>query len=77
MRRHPFTMMFAASSARVQDNSQMSFLINRRHALGLIAASCLLPERGFATVAFQRSEIRENLAKHFSDAGTDGTFVGY
>jgi beta-lactamase class D len=69
--------MFAASSARVQDNSQMPSSINRRHALGLIAASSLVPERGFATVAFQRSEIRENLAKHFTDAGTDGTFVGY
>jgi beta-lactamase class D len=55
----------------------MSSFINRRHALGLIAASSLLPRRGFATVAFQRSEIREDLAKHFTDAGTDGTFVGY
>ena len=28
-------------------------------------------------VAPQRSEIRESLAKHFADAGTVGTFVGY
>jgi beta-lactamase class D len=36
-----------------------------------------LPSRGFADVAPQRSEIREALAKHFADAGTEGTFVGY
>ena len=28
-------------------------------------------------VAPPRSEIREELAKHFADAGTAGTFVGY
>jgi beta-lactamase class D len=55
----------------------MRSLINRRHALGLLAASSLLPGRGFATVAWQRSEIHEDLARHFADAGTDGTFVGY
>src|SRR5471032_9596 len=52
-------------------------LINRRHALGLFAAASLLPSRGFANVAPQRSEIREALAKHFTDEGTTGTFVGY
>jgi beta-lactamase class D len=52
-------------------------MINRRHALGLVAAAGFLPSRGFANVAPQRSEIRESLAKHFSDAGTAGTFVGY
>jgi beta-lactamase class D len=52
-------------------------LIHRRHALGLIAAASLLPSRGFADIAPQRSEIREALAKHFVDAGTVGTFVGY
>jgi beta-lactamase class D len=52
-------------------------MISRRHALGLIAAAGLLPSRGFANVAPQRSEIRESLAKHFADAGTAGTFVGY
>jgi beta-lactamase class D len=36
-----------------------------------------LPSRGFANVAPQRSEIREDLAKHFADEGTRGTFVGY
>ena len=41
------------------------------------AAASLLPSRGFADVAPQRSEIREDLAKHFTDAGTVGTFVGY
>src|ERR1051326_9504274 len=52
-------------------------MINRRHALGLLAAAGFLPSRGFANVAPQRSEIREGLAKHFIDAGTAGTFVGY
>src|SRR5665647_1276217 len=52
-------------------------MIHRRHALGLLAAASLLPSRGFANVAPQRSEIREALAKHFLDVGTVGTFVGY
>ena len=51
-------------------------MIHRRHVLGLIAAS-LLPERSFADVAYPKNEIRESLARHFADAGTDGTFVGY
>jgi beta-lactamase class D len=55
----------------------MQPVIARRHALGLLAAASLLPSRGFADVAPQRSEIREALAKHFADAGTEGTFVGY
>jgi beta-lactamase class D len=54
----------------------MSVVIHRRHALALVAAS-LLPVRSFANVAPQRSEIREALAKHFTDEGTVGTFVGY
>jgi len=52
-------------------------MIHRRHALGLLAAAGFLPSRAFADVAPQRSEIREGLAKHFLDAGTAGTFVGY
>jgi beta-lactamase class D len=52
-------------------------LISRRHALGLFAAAGLLPSRGYADVAPQRSEIREELAQHFTDEGTAGTFVGY
>jgi beta-lactamase class D len=52
-------------------------MIHRRHALGLLAAAAILPSRGFANVAPQRSEIRADLAKHFADAGTAGTFVGY
>jgi beta-lactamase class D len=52
-------------------------VINRRHALGLVAAASLLPSRSLANVAYQKSEIREALAKHFTDAGTAGTFVGY
>jgi beta-lactamase class D len=52
-------------------------VIHRRHALGLLAAAGLLPQRSFANVAQQRSEIREDLARHFIDEGTAGTFVGY
>jgi beta-lactamase class D len=52
-------------------------MINRRHALGVLAAVGLLPSRGLANVAPQRSEIREDLARHFTDENTVGTFVGY
>jgi beta-lactamase class D len=52
-------------------------LIDRRRALHLLAAIAALPSRAFANVAPQRSEIRDALAKHFADAGTVGTFVGY
>jgi beta-lactamase class D len=52
-------------------------MINRRHALGLLAAAGVLPSRGLAHVAPQRSEIREDLARHFTQEGTVGTFVGY
>jgi beta-lactamase class D len=55
----------------------MPFVIHRRHALGLLAATAVLPVRAFANVAPQRSEIREALAKRFVDDGTEGTFVGY
>jgi beta-lactamase class D len=52
-------------------------LIDRRCALHLLAAVAAFPSRAFANVAPQRSEIRDALAKHFADAGTIGTFVGY
>jgi beta-lactamase class D len=55
----------------------MPALIHRRHALGLLATASFLPSRGFANVAPQRSEIREELTQHFTDEGTAGTFVGY
>ena len=52
-------------------------MINRRHALGLLAAASTLPDRSFANVSYQRSEFRDDLAKRFFDLGTVGTFVGY
>jgi beta-lactamase class D len=52
-------------------------LIDRRRALHFLAALAAMPSRAFANVAPQRSEIRDALAKHFADAGTVGTFVGY
>jgi len=55
----------------------MSLVIHRRHALGLIAAATIRPARALANFAPQRSEIREALAKRFTDEGTVGTFVGY
>jgi beta-lactamase class D len=52
-------------------------LLTRRSTLGLVAAAAILPSRAIANVSPPRSEIRESLAKHFADAGTNGTFVGY
>ena len=45
-------------------------MIDRRHVLALLAAASALPSRRFANVAPPRSEIRPDLAKLFSDAGT-------
>jgi beta-lactamase class D len=52
-------------------------VISRRSTLGLLAASAVLPARAFAHVAPPRNEIRESLAKRFTDLGTSGTFVAY
>ena len=52
-------------------------MITRRSTLGLLAAAAVLPRRAAAHVAPPRSEIRDSLAKRFTDAGTAGTFVGY
>ena len=57
-------------------------MITRRSALGLsrlglLAAASALPSCALANVAPTRNEIRNSLAKHFVDAGTVGTFVGY
>jgi beta-lactamase class D len=68
--------MSSASSAVVK-SYRIPALINRRHALGLFAAASLIPSRSFADVAQQRTEFRDDLAKHFFDEGTVGTFVGY
>jgi beta-lactamase class D len=35
------------------------------------------PRRAFATVAPMKNIIQENLARHFADNGTEGTFVAY
>jgi beta-lactamase class D len=56
-------------------------LITRRHALrqslGLAAAAAAAPWRARATVAPMRNVIRSELARHFADNGTQGTFVAY
>lgn len=52
-------------------------MISRRHVLAALAGAAVLTSRGFANVAPPRSEIRGDLAKLFTDAGTAGTFVGY
>jgi beta-lactamase class D len=52
-------------------------MITRRYVLGALAGAAALPSRAFANVAPPRGEIREDLAKLFTDAGTAGTFVGY
>jgi beta-lactamase class D len=69
--------MASASSPPIQTGSDVAMMINRRHLLGALAAASLLPSRAVADVMYQRSEIREDLAKRFADAGTAGTFVGY
>jgi beta-lactamase class D len=58
-------------------SQRMRSLITRRTSLGLLAAAAILPSRVAAHVAPPRSEIRDSLAKRFTDAGTAGTFVGY
>ena len=67
----------SAASLPPSPITTVAALINRRHVLGLLAAASILPSRSFANVAPQRSEIREDLAKRFTDDGTAGTFVGY
>lgn len=52
-------------------------LPTRRSTLGLLAAAAILPSRALANVAPPRNEIRESLAKRFTDLGTAGTFIGY
>ena len=57
-------------------------LITRRHvlelSLGLAAAGCGLSlSRGWATVAPMKNVIRTELARHFADNGTEGTFLAY
>lgn len=42
-----------------------------------MAGAAIASSRAFAHVAPQRSEIRGDLARRFTDAGTTGTFVGY
>src|SRR3954452_4963555 len=51
--------------------------ISRRHALALMAGASLLPARASAHVAPPRNEIRDGLAKRFTDEGTQGTFLAY
>jgi beta-lactamase class D len=58
-------------------NCPDAIVINRRHALGLLAAAAVLPPRAGANVAYQRNEVHTDLAKHFFEEGTAGTFVGY
>jgi beta-lactamase class D len=55
----------------------MQPVITRRHTLGLLAAASFLPQRSLANVAYPKTELRTDLAKHFTDAGTSGTFVAY
>jgi beta-lactamase class D len=69
--------MASATCRRLNAISEAAAMINRRHALGLLAAAGILPSRGFAHVATQRTEFRADLAKRFADVGSVGTFVGY
>lgn len=51
-------------------------MLNRRHAIGLFAATSIVPLRAFADTA-PKSEVRDSLLKHFADEGTVGTFAAY
>src|SRR5260370_3987965 len=73
---HCFTTM-ASTSLPPSSSITGSTVINRRHALGLLAATTILPSRSLANVSYQRSEFRDDLAKRCFDLGTEGTFVGY
>src|SRR3954464_817319 len=65
------------TSSRLFLTASGAALIHRRHMFSLLAAAAIAPSRAFSYVAPQRSEIRDDLAKRFTDAGTVGTFVGY
>ncbi len=52
-------------------------MLTRRSTFGLLAAAAILPSRALAHVAPPRNEIRDSLAKRFTDLNTAGTFVGY
>ena len=52
-------------------------MLDRRRILALAGASVLAPRAAFGEVSPPRNEVRGTLLKHFSDLGTDGTFVGY
>jgi beta-lactamase class D len=66
-----------SASFRHSSTSSDTTVINRRHALGLLTAASILPNRSFANVSYQRSEFRDDLAKRFFDLGTTGTFAAY
>jgi beta-lactamase class D len=69
--------MPSASSRRSSTKGRISPVINRRHALRLVAATPFVPVRALANVSYQRSEFRDDLTKRFFDLGTTGTFVAY
>jgi beta-lactamase class D len=66
-----------SASSKASSTSSDTTVINRRHALGLLAATSLLPARSLANVSYQRSEFRDDLSRRFFALGTTGTFVGY
>src|SRR4029453_4069567 len=66
-----------SASSRPSSISSDTNVINRRHALGLLAATTLLPAHSLANVSYQRSEFRDDLSRRFFALGTTGTFVGY
>ena len=67
----------ASRNVAAVPNRTGAALIHRRQALSLLIAAAIAPSRAVAHVAPQRSEIRDDLAKRFTDTGTAGTFVGY
>src|SRR6476660_3060686 len=66
-----------SASFLLSSTSSDKAVINRRHALGLLAATSLLPARSLASVSCQSSAFRDDLSRRFFALGTTGTFVGY
>jgi beta-lactamase class D len=52
-------------------------MINRRRVLGSLVGLSVIPPQAFAEPAASRVEMRDDLAKRFTDDGTAGVFAAY
>jgi beta-lactamase class D len=56
---------------------EFSEMVHRRRAVGSLVAIMVIPSRAFAQPTLSHIEIRDSLAKRFTDDGTAGVFVAY